>query len=687
MRPMSPVPARLLAATLAMVATPAAHAGGPGFLWPAASGTCATTLQACIDSAPNTATIEIGTNAPIDETISLLNRSLTITAAPGAKPQFAAGRTLFASATGASGGSLRLIGLAFTDGYAGYACSGAGTGTVEMRGVRMTRTVGGAPAYLSAQASSGCVMTATIEGNRIDAAPASLNSGLVQVGASGATLNAYVAHNRITQNDASNGDGAGILVDLTSAGTGTVRVFANEIRGTFGRAGVSFSEGLFSSTASTYTAIALNNVAICTGSSGFGTGIGFVVANGTIDGTAVNNTTTGCGRGITALRWNTGTPTSRVNGYVVNNLVTALNQGLTFTPDLTPALVNDNNLLNAPSLANVSLGSATQSSPARLVAALAPRLRADSPAVDAADATFLANTLIDSGLPLTDADGLRRSKGVRADIGAYEAGDISALHVASAANAASAHVSLLDLAATNGQSSARVYATRNFGTSGPFSPEPFGAYYAGGRWALFHENFAAINAGLKWNVFVAANGAGAFTHAGTSANTTLWHTTVDNAATNGYPNRIVLATHNWTAQPSYIAHPIGIYYSGSGGSGRWNVATVDHAALPTASAFNLYAQPASPNAFRLEAVAGTNRVVIDHPLVNGVRCAVIHATRIIPSTGSGTLDGFDIDYSSSDGIWGLFSTSAYPAGTAFNILIDPAQVFDCTDRIFANGFD
>jgi hypothetical protein len=114
---------------------------------------------------------------------------------------------------------------------------------------------------------------------------------------------------------------------------------------------------------------------------------------------------------------------------------------------------------------------------------------------------------------------------------------------------------------------------------------------------------------------------------------------------------------------------------------------VDHAPLPAANAFNLYAQPASPNAFRLEAVAGTNRVVIDHPLVNGVRCAVIHATRIIPSTGSGTLDGFDIDYSSSDGIWGLFSTSAYPAGTAFNILIDPAQVFDCTDRIFANGFD
>ena len=687
MRPMSPVTTRRLAATLAMVAASAAQAGGPGVLWPAASGSCATTLQACIDSAPNTAIIQIATNAPIDESISLLNRSLTITAAPGTKPQFAAGRTLFASATGASGGSLRLIGLAFSDGYAGYACSGAGTGTVEMRDLRMTRTIGGAPAYLSAQASSGCVMTATIEGNRIDAAPASLNSGLVQVGASGATLNAYVAHNRLAQNDASTGDGAGILVDLTSAGTGTVRVFANEVRGTFGRAGISFSEGLFSSTASTYTAIAVNNVAICTGSSGFGTGIGFVVANGTIDGTAVNNTTTGCARGITALRWNTGTPASRVNGYVVNNLVSALTQGLTFTPDLTPSLFNDNNLLNAPSLANVSLGSATLSSPARLVAALAPRLRADSPAVDAADATFLANTIIDSGLPLTDADGLRRSKGGGADIGAYESGDVSALHVASASNAASAHVSLLDLAATNGQAGARVFATRNFGTSGPYSAEAFGAYYAGSRWALFHESFATIAAGLKWSVFVAASGAGAFIHTGTAANTDAWHTTIDNGATNGYANRIVFVTHNWTAQPSYIAHPIGIYYSGSGSGGRWNVGTVDHAALPANNAFNLYAQPASPNAFRLDAPVGGNRVVIDHPLVNGVRCAVIHATRIIPATGSGTPDGFDVDYDTDSERWGLFSVSPYPAGTAFNVLIDPAQVFDCTDRIFANGFD
>lgn len=686
MRPTSPcfLPS---AAILALAAT-SAWAGGPSVAWPGVSGTCAGTLQACLDGSPNGSIIEITTEAPINESISLLNRSLTITAAAGARPRFAAGRTLFASVAGAGASTLRLSGLAFTDGYAGLSCSGAATANIDMRGLEITRTPGGTPAYLLVQTTSACVVNASIEGNRIDGAPAGLNSGLIQLSAIGGTLNAYVAHNRIRRNDATSTDGAGIFVDVVDAGaSGYLRVFANEIRGSFGRAGLFFSEGLFSASSANLAAIAVNNVVVCPGSAGVGTGIAFTAGSGTIDASVVNNTTTGCARGITALRWNSGAASSRVNGQVRNNLVTASTQGLTFTPDLTPALVNDFNLLNAPSVANVGLGSGTLTAPADLVASEAPRLRTGSAAIDAADALFLANTLVDAGLPLTDADGLRRSKGARADIGAYESGDVSALHVASPANAASTHVSLLDLPATNGQAGARVFATRNFGSSGPFSPEPFGTYYAGTRWALFHENFAALAAGLKWSVFVAANGAGAFTHTGGAGNTVDWHTTLDNPATNGYADRIVLVTHNWTAQPSYIAHPLGIYYTGSGSGGRWNIATVDHAALPVNNAFNVYAQPASPNAFRLAATAGANRVPIDHPLVNGVRCAVIHATRIVPSTGSGTAEGFDIDYNAADGLWGLFSTTPYPAGTAFNVLIDPAQIFDCTDRIFAHGFE
>lgn len=35
----------------------------------------------------------------------------------------------------------------------------------------------------------------------------------------------------------------------------------------------------------------------------------------------------------------------------------------------------------------------------------------------------------------------------------------------------------------------------------------------------------------------------------------------------------------------------------------------------------------------------------------------------------------------------VYSPLAWVAGTAFNVLIDARQVFDCQDRIFADGFD
>jgi hypothetical protein len=52
--------------------------------WPGAAP-CATTLQACVDGATNGDRIEIATNTPIAEDISLYNRSLTLTDDDSAK--------------------------------------------------------------------------------------------------------------------------------------------------------------------------------------------------------------------------------------------------------------------------------------------------------------------------------------------------------------------------------------------------------------------------------------------------------------------------------------------------------------------------------------------------------------------------------------------------------------------------
>ncbi|MBN8481525.1 MAG: hypothetical protein J0L88_08055 [Xanthomonadales bacterium] len=671
---------------LAALAPLPAMAGGPAYVWPYVGGFCSGTLQACIDAVPNGSTVLVAAEAPIDENLALPNRSLTLTRYPGFDVAFAAGRSITANLAAPAGVSIRIDGFAVSDASVAVTCSG-GSASVRIENLRITRSIGGAPAAITATATSACTLDATVYNNRVHSAPAGINSGLVGFSAVGATLNGYAAYNHLERSD--DGDsGGGLFVDVVSLtgspGGGFVRAFGNEIRGNFGRGGLFFSEGLSSSTAASYSVAAVNNVVVCRGS---GSGIAHAASSGTIATMIVNNTVSGCSRGVTALRWNGAAATSRINGYVWNNVLVATNQALTFTADLTPALANDYNLLNAPSLANVGLGPNTFSAPAQFVADAAPRLRAGSSAIDSADGVVLSNVLVDSGLPATDADGLRRVKGGGADRGAYESGDVSALHVASAANALIDHVTGIDLAATNGQAAARVLATRNFGTSGPFSAEPYGVYYAGTRWALYHESFADVAPGLKWNLFVPAAGAGVFTHAGTAANTAGSRTEIDNAATNGQAGRIVLVTHNWTAQPTYITHMLGVQYSGSGSGGRWNVTTIDRVALPTFTGFNLYAQSPSPNAFRIEAPAAANRVVIDHPLVHGVRCAVIHATRVVTEATPATSDGFDLDYNESSGRWGLFSVGSFPADTAFNVVIDPAQVFDCTDRIFANGYD
>ena len=61
----------------------------------------------------------------------------------------------------------------------------------------------------------------------------------------------------------------------------------------------------------------------------------------------------------------------------------------------------------------------------------------------------------------------------------------------------------------------------------------------------------------------------------------------------------------------------------------------------------------------------------------------MRATRLI--AGTPVPNNFDVYYTGS-GRWRIFSYSTLQIGNEFNVVIDPAQTFDCTDRIFANGF-
>jgi hypothetical protein len=107
--------------------------------------------------------------------------------------------------------------------------------------------------------------------------------------------------------------------------------------------------------------------------------------------------------------------------------------------------------------------------------------------------------------------------------------------------------------------------------------------------------------------------------------------------------------------------------------------------MPVGAGFSVYYQQPSPNAFRVEMQNAGILLTIDHPLLNGTPCARLIATRMWP--GSAASNHFDAYYYTALQRWAIFSYATMPAGTQFNVLVDPAQVAECTDRIFANGFD
>ena len=652
--------------------------------WPGAAP-CATTLQACVDGATNGDRIEIATNTAIAEDISLYNRSLTLTATDGYTPNFGPNHWLSITSAPVAGDlNVSISHLSFSDGYVFANYNGAGTATYDLRELTLTRTGSDTANYIEVDANNGTT-NATLYGNRLAGVPSSLNSGLIQLNSAGATLNANAYYNHVTSTSAASVNGAGIFVDVHAnggtGGGGTIKLHGNEVRGGFYRAGIFVSEGLFTTTASTVTARVYNNVSICAdASSTGGSGIGFVANNGSIDAQAINNTVSRCYYGISATQWFGGTASASIGGPFSNNLVVAYN-GLALAPSVPGSRSNDYNLINATT-SLVAYGSHTITAPAQLVLDTQPRLRAGSPAIDAADSATLGFGLLFNGLPTNDADGLRRFKGSTADIGAYESGDVNFTHTARS-NTIFGNSSDIDNTALNANPAAVLIATPNYNiglVGGVSYDHPFGAYFPSPQWSLFNQDSAtAMPLGTHFDVMVPASGGGSFIHTSTASSIGGYATTVSDSSTDNLSDRIVLVTQNWTAGGAslYNPHPVGVYY---GGDSKWHIANLDGSTMQQPLGFNVYAQEPSPNAWRATALAG-NEIRLDHPLLDNTPCARPQATRLLGASFISA--NFDLNY--SFGKWYIEGYSGIAAGEQFHVVIDPAQVFDCTDRIFADG--
>jgi len=673
---------------------PAAHAGVAVSVWPGAAP-CNTTLQACIDATADGNVVSVNTDTSIAESLNLYNRSLSVVAAEGRHPSLASGYWISVSSAPILGNqNVTLRGLRLSSAYVSATYLGTGTATYDFSDLELEQTTS-APTYLRIEGRSGNTVQARVYNNRVSGLPRNLNAGLIELVNGGGTLNASAYYNDVRSTSTIAVNGAGIFVDTLGGGSGTVKLHGNTVRGGFFRAGLFVSEGLFSSTASDFNARVYSNAVICAdntdGDGTSGTGISFTAGNGHISAQAVNNTVTRCSNGILANQWSGGSAAATIDGIVKNNLIVGT-RGLAFTTGLTSGLSNDYNLLNVSSNFTAP-GPNTITANANLVALNAPRLRADSPAINAADTSTLGLGIIFNALPTNDADGLRRLKGGtsgQADIGAYEYGDRELLHVANAANTSGTYITRIDNALLDSQSGANPIATPNWNGSGAgvANDNFFGIYYFGAKWRLFHEDQTTpVPVGAAYNTFVPANGGGSFRHVSSAANSAGFSTQLDDGSVNNLPDRIILATQNWSAGSGvYNAHPIGLQYV-PGASGRWQIVNIDQAAggnMPLDAGFNVYAQEASPNAFRVTATSGGGSILLDHPLLNGLPCARLHVTRL--HNGSSVPRNFDVYYGSGDGRWRIFSYSELSIGTQFNVVVDPAQVYACTDRIFANGF-
>ena len=681
------IPALLLLGLFSLPVQAATHD------WPG-SAPCNGTLQACIDGAANGDYIYIKSNSTIAENLNLYDRSLTLRAANGYHPQLAATRWIAITTSSVIGNvTVRVSGIRLLNGYINVRYNGTGTGTYDIRDMDANQ--------ITVEAANG-VVNATAYNNRITGTPAGINSGLLRFNNRGAELNAEAYFNRVTRASAANTDGAGIFVDETDGASGKVKLLGNVVHGAFNRGGIFVSEGLFSSTTSDFTAYAYSNVVVCNPAASYaGSGVMFTVSNGTMTAQAVNNTISSCSTGVGANNWSGGGGSgASIDGVASSNLIVGAEYGLFLNQPLASGMAayNDYNLINATHTTNggFTLGSHTITSPAKLVSSGIPRLTAASPAIDAGDTATAGFGLIFAGLPVLDADGLRRFKGSGSspvDIGAYEYGDLGFMHNVSASS--SSHITWIYNPVTDGDNSLDLFATPNFnaGGMGPnvANNHAFGSWYASGHWTLFNEDTSVgMVDNAHFNVFVPGKGDGVFRHVATSGNTSGWSTQLDDSSVNDKSDRIVLVNQNYIAGAKYNNHPVGVFYFAFGGPGKWSISNLEQLAsggdMPVGAGFSVYAQQPSPNAFRVTQRADSYGLEIDHPLLNGTPCAQVAVTRML---GSSPASGnFDVFFSSSADRWTIFSYgSPIHAGDQFNVVVNPGQVELCSDVIFADGFE
>jgi len=373
--------------------------------WPTDGAPCdaGSTLQACIDSASSGDTVQIATNTPIDEalTIQLVQESLTLTAAPGFHPSFSSFDGIFVTSESGSN-SITIEGLTLTSSGINVLQDSTDPLMVAIGGNTMSVTSASDAGAIRVESATNGMVAFDISSNVIESTRAPQGAPCID-------FESENASGRIASNTISiAGDETHVSDAIDVAGiTLSVDLIANRISGTQYEEGIS----LVDVGGGSATARVLDN--LVTGGSD-GSGVLLSAKDGSISSSVINNTLDDNAVGVLIIGPGAAT--------VENNAITGSSGiGLEFDPNETD-VSNQNNLYfgNATDLSsgNTPVPPGPNSVFAAPLYVDAPHgnyhLQASSPAIDAGDDAAVPADLT------TDLDGSPRIQGAHVDIGAYE---------------------------------------------------------------------------------------------------------------------------------------------------------------------------------------------------------------------------------------------------------------------------
>ncbi|WP_376695648.1 DUF7452 domain-containing protein [Wenzhouxiangella sp. EGI_FJ10305] len=620
--------------------------------WPGAAP-CDGTLQSCVFTAGPGDVVRIAAN-DVEESISVINKSLTLEAAAGYLPRFVEDHEIIVNFTDGGNHTTNIRGLRFARGQINV-FHDDGDGSIVIERNRFDSGPDGEPAiWISSHSDvAGADLDYAVRYNTISDSPPQSHGTIRVNGWSPASgwIRGKIEGNTIRVRGP---NGKGIAVYDYEGSAHSTRIYGNTVVGAVGR-GIDIYNG--AAGGSIWAYVYSNLVHNPPAESQKGDGIALWSFGEPVTGYITNNTVINKGYALALRVGDGGSTTANVANNLIAHNFSAWLVAEEATLDERHNLFFDN--VSEPD----SIDATSIMADPLLHPNLPGRLRAGSPAIDAGD------NVATGGFPALDARGNSRYISGSVDIGAFEFGD-QWLLVRDPAGGNNNFA--IDNPSLNDQPGLYPQITQvwnPYGRGGIYNDANEGLYYGSGFWRVFNESIGDdIPQGAAFAIFVPGDSLQATAHFNNTSQST---TQIDKGITNDHPKRLLAVSQHWNlddAPGTYNDHPIGVLYA----AGHWRIANLDIENIPAGADFTLFAQDPSQNAFEhiaRGANISNNWTWLRHPLLDGNPCARMQVTQ---SADQGVFNAHPIGIWYDGSRWAIFNQDQLPMpeNAAFHVIID-----------------